>query len=78
LEFRSFFGAEALGGPRHMRRLNDLEVKAPFDPFHYRIIYQTFHGMRDVLGPLRRLDEQANLGSAGSSRTRAISRHSLG
>src|SRR5947209_540221 len=22
--------------------------------FHYRIIYQTFYGMRDVIGPLRR------------------------
>ena len=31
-----------------------MEEKAPFDPYHYRIIYQTFYGMRDVLGPLRR------------------------
>jgi hypothetical protein len=46
--------AEALGGPKHIRRLTDIETKAPFDPYHYRIIYQTFHGMRDVLGPLRR------------------------
>ncbi len=45
--------AEALGGPRHVRRLTDVEEKAPFDPYHYRIIYQTFHGLRDVLGPLR-------------------------
>jgi hypothetical protein len=42
-----------LGGPMHIRRLTDIEEKAPFDPYHYRIIYQTFYGMRDVLGPLR-------------------------
>jgi hypothetical protein len=45
--------AEALGGPKHIRRLTDGEAKAPFDCYHYRIIYQTFFGMRDVLGPLR-------------------------
>jgi hypothetical protein len=44
--------AKQLGGPNHIRRLTDLEEKAPFDCYHYRIIYQTFHGMRDVLGPL--------------------------
>ncbi len=46
--------ARALGGPGHIRRLTDIEAKAPFDPYHYRIIYQTFYGMRDVLGPLWR------------------------
>jgi Protein of unknown function (DUF429) len=46
--------AKVLGGPNHIRRLTDMEEKAPFDPYHYRIIYQTFYGMRDVLGPLRR------------------------
>ncbi len=46
--------AKALGGPNHIRRLTDLEAKAPFDCYHYRIIYQTFYGMRDVLGPLSR------------------------
>lgn len=46
--------AQALGGPNHIRRLTDQEAKAPFDCYHYRIIYQTFHGMRDVLGPLAR------------------------
>lgn len=46
--------AKALGGPKHIRRLTDTEARAPFDPYHYRIIYQTFHGLRDVLGPLRR------------------------
>lgn len=44
--------AKALGGPNHIRRLTDSEAKAPFDCYHYRIIYQTFYGMRDVLGPL--------------------------
>jgi hypothetical protein len=45
--------ARALGGPLHIRRLTDAEAKTPFDCYHYRIIYQTFFGMRDVLGPLR-------------------------
>jgi hypothetical protein len=47
--------ARELGGPNHIRRLTDAEVKAPFDAYHYRIIYQTFHGMRDVLAPLARV-----------------------
>ena len=46
--------AEGLGREKHIRRLTDIEEKAPFDPYHYRIIYQTFYGMRDVLGRLRR------------------------
>jgi hypothetical protein len=46
--------ARALGGPMHIRRLTDVDARAPFDPYHYRIIYQTFYGMRDVLGPLHR------------------------
>lgn len=37
------------------------ENKAPFDLYHYRIIYQTFHGMWDVLRPLRRDRETAIL-----------------
>jgi hypothetical protein len=53
--------AKLLGGPKHIRRLTDIEEKAPFDPYHYRIIYQTFYGMRDVLGPLRRLRRTAIL-----------------
>jgi uncharacterized protein DUF429 len=46
--------AKALCGPNHIRRLTDVEAKAPFDCYHYRIIYQTFFGIRDVLGPLAR------------------------
>ena len=53
--------AKALGGPNHIRRATDHETKAPFDPYHYRIIYQTFHGMRDVLLPLTRVRETAIL-----------------
>jgi hypothetical protein len=53
--------ARALGGPLHIPRLTDTEAKATFDCYHYRIIYQTFHGMRDVLAPLRRLRETAIL-----------------
>ncbi|MGL4555063.1 MAG: DUF429 domain-containing protein [Gemmataceae bacterium] len=41
------------GGPTHVRRLTELEERAPLDSYHYRLIYQTFFGMRDVLGPLR-------------------------
>lgn len=40
-----------LGTP-HVYRPTDRENKAPFDCYHYRIIYQTYHGMRDVLLPL--------------------------
>lgn len=39
-------------GSMHVRRLTDVETATPFDCFHYRIIYQTFHGMRDVLANL--------------------------
>jgi hypothetical protein len=46
--------AKLLGGPMHIRRTTDVEAKTPFDCYHYRIIYQAFHGMRDVLGPLSR------------------------
>jgi Protein of unknown function (DUF429) len=46
--------SKELCGAKHIRRLTDVEERAPFDPYHYRIIYQTFHGMRDVLAPLRR------------------------
>jgi hypothetical protein len=45
--------AKALGGPGHVRRQTDLDYKTPWDTYSYRIIYQTFYGMRDVLGPLR-------------------------
>jgi hypothetical protein len=44
--------ARLLGGANHLRRTTDRDLRAPFDPYHYRIIYQTFHGMRDVLAPL--------------------------
>ncbi|HVG30391.1 MAG TPA: DUF429 domain-containing protein [Pyrinomonadaceae bacterium] len=53
--------AERLGREKHIRRLTDIEERAPFDPYHYRIIYQTFYGMRDVLKPLRRRRETAIL-----------------
>ncbi|HZT60718.1 MAG TPA: DUF429 domain-containing protein [Pyrinomonadaceae bacterium] len=46
--------SKLLRGVKHIRRLTDIEERAPFDPYHYRIIYQTFHGMRDVLAPLVR------------------------
>jgi hypothetical protein len=43
-----------LGGPMHIRRTTDVDTKTPFDCYHYRIVYQTYHGMRDVLAPLSR------------------------
>jgi hypothetical protein len=39
-------------GSMHVRRETDRETRTPFDCYHYRIIHQTFHGMRDVLGRL--------------------------
>ena len=45
---------EELGLGKHARRASDTESRAPFDPYHYRIVYQTFHGTRSVLAPLRR------------------------
>ena len=44
--------AQSQGHKGHIRRLTDIETKAPWDTYAYRIIYQTFYGMRDVLGPL--------------------------
>jgi hypothetical protein len=45
--------AKLVGDRMHIRRATDTAAKAPFDCYHYRIIYQTFYGMRDVVGPLR-------------------------
>jgi hypothetical protein len=44
--------ARLVGDKLHIRRATDLETRTPFDCYHYRIIYQTFHGMRDVLARL--------------------------
>lgn len=41
-------------GRKHLMRAADTEARTPFDTFHYRLIYQTFFGMRDVVDPLRR------------------------
>ena len=46
--------ARTLGSKMHIRRQTDIDARAPFDPYHYRIIYQTMHGMHSVLRPLRR------------------------
>src|SRR5215207_9278295 len=46
--------ALTVGERMHIRRQTDLDAKAPFDPYHYRIIYQTLYGMHDVLRPLHR------------------------
>jgi len=59
--------AQALGGPGHIRRLTDVETKAPWDTYAYRLIYQTFYGMRDVLGPLRAREDRAVYGAGGGT-----------
>jgi hypothetical protein len=51
--------ARALGGPQHIYRATDRAARAPFDAYHYRIIYQTYHGLRDVIYPLTRVRETA-------------------
>lgn len=45
--------ARQRSGAIHIRRETDRETQTPFDCYHYRIIYQTFHGMRDVLLPIK-------------------------
>lgn len=46
--------AKLIGDRMHLRRTTDSDAKAPFDGYHYRIVYQMFYGMRDVAGPLAR------------------------
>lgn len=46
--------ARLVGDRMHIRRTTDDDARAPFDSYHYRMIYQTFYGMRDVIDPLRR------------------------
>lgn len=41
-------------GTMHVRRMTDRETRTPFDCHHYRIIHQTFHGIRELMVPLRR------------------------
>ena len=53
--------ARSLGGPGHIYRATDRAARTPFDAYHYRVIYQTFHGMRDVLAPAARVRETAIL-----------------
>lgn len=53
--------ARVQGGPMHIRRATDVEARTPFDCYHYRIIYQTYFGMRDVLRPLMRVKGTAIL-----------------
>ncbi|MGF1633627.1 MAG: DUF429 domain-containing protein [Phycisphaerae bacterium] len=43
--------AEGKGFGKHVRRATDKASKTPFDCYHYRIVYQTYHGMLDVLRP---------------------------
>ncbi|MFO0801186.1 MAG: DUF429 domain-containing protein [Gemmataceae bacterium] len=50
-----------VGDRMHLRRTTDTDAKAPFDGYHYRMIYQTFFGMRDVVHPLSRVPGTAIL-----------------
>jgi hypothetical protein len=43
-----------LAGEGRVKRATDREARTPFDPWHYRVIRQTYHVMRDVLAPLSR------------------------
>jgi hypothetical protein len=58
-------------GPAHVYRPTDRQTKAPFSCYHYRIIYQTFHGIRDVLLPLSRHAGTAILPFQGRKLARA-------
>ena len=46
--------ALALAGSGRVKRATDREARTPFDPWHYRVIRQTYHVMRDLLAPLSR------------------------
>lgn len=50
-----------VGDRMHLRRTTDTDAKAPFDGYHYRMIFQTFYGMRDVVLPLTRVPGTAIL-----------------
>jgi hypothetical protein len=53
--------ARLIGDRMHIRRTTDDDARTPFDSYHYRMIYQTFYGMRDVIDPLRRTPRTAVL-----------------
>jgi hypothetical protein len=44
--------AHRLGHRPYIGRAADLDAHAPLHCYHYRIIYQTFHAMRDLCRPL--------------------------
>jgi hypothetical protein len=44
--------AKLVGDRLHIRRETDRDVRAPFDSYHYRIVYQMFHAIRDIARPL--------------------------
>lgn len=41
-------------GGKELRRVTDREAQTPFSPYNLRLYKQTYHGIRDVLGPLVR------------------------
>ncbi|QDT37792.1 DUF429 domain-containing protein [Stratiformator vulcanicus] len=53
--------SRAYNGSLHIRRDTDRETATPFDCYHYRIIYQTYFGIRNVLRPLAGLLQTAIL-----------------
>lgn len=51
----------AIGSAGELRRPTDDDAETPFSPYNLRIYKQTFHGMVDVLRPLRSRPEVAVL-----------------
>jgi hypothetical protein len=49
-EFRSKCRISTMG--RELKRITDVESKAPFSPYNLRVYRQTYYGIRDVLHPL--------------------------
>ncbi len=37
---------------RELKRLTDRECQNPFSPYHLKLYRQTYHGIRDILGPI--------------------------
>lgn len=44
----------AATGGRELKRVTDIESRAPFSPYNLRVYRQTYYGIRDVLHPLVR------------------------
>ncbi|WP_394698173.1 hypothetical protein [uncultured Methanolobus sp.] len=54
-EFRK--AMQTAGGKAELKRLTDVEVKAPFSIYNLWVFKQTYHGIRDVVHPLVMADK---------------------